>query len=694
MPTAKLDPANPFAAPSKLPYELPPFTDIRDEHYRPAFEAGLAQHRADIAAIVDATEPATFDNTIAALERSGQLLRRVAIVFWALTSSDATESISEIEREYAPKLTAHFDAIALNTQLFERINAVYEQRHALDLTAEQLHLVEQTRLRFQLAGAALADSEKQRLAAINERIAELNTVFQANLLADTNARAVLVTDAVELDGLGEDERAAAAQAATDAGHAGGWLITLPLYTGHPWLAQLRNRELRARIHAASVARASEGEHSNAEVVLEIVRLRAERAELLGFASAAEANAADSTAGSAAAISERLQLLTPPAVRNARRELETLQALADEQQRAQGAEPFQLAAHDWAFYAEQVRARDYELDTAAMQPYFEMNRVLVDGVFAAAKLVYGLSFTPREDLTGYEPDVRVFEVFDGAGTALGLYLFDPYARPVKRGGAWMSNFVEQNELLGQQAVVFNVLNVAKPPAGSPTLLSLDEVETMFHEFGHALHGLLAHTVYPSNSGTSVKRDFVEYPSQVNEMWMLHPLVLPRYAVHHVTGEPMPAEWVARLQRASQFNEGFATTEYLAASVLDQAWHSLSRAEADAVTDVAEFEREALDRAGLLLPEVPTRYSSCYFQHIFAGGYAAGYYGYIWSEVFDAATVERFEALGEDPAAIRELGVQFRRIILGPGGSRDAMEMVREFFGGDPSIQPLLRRRGLE
>ncbi len=429
-------------------------------------------------------------------------------------------------------------------------------------------------------------------------------------------------------------------------------------------------------------------------MLEIVRLRAERAELLGFATAAEETSADSTAGSAAAIAERLRLLAPPAVRNAARELATLQEFADEQQRNQGAEPFQLAAHDWMFYAEQVRERDFEIDTAAMQPYFEMNRVLVDGAFAAATMVYGIIFKPRPDLEGYSPDVQVFEVLDHDGTGLGLFLFDPYARPVKRGGAWMSSFVEQSELLDQRAVVFNVHNVPKPPAGSPTLLTLDEVETVFHELGHALHGLLAHTVYPSHSGTNVKRDFVEYPSQVNEMWMLHPLVLPRYAVHHVTGEPMPAEWVERLQRASQFNEGFMTTEYLAAAILDQAWHSLSRAEAEAVHDVAAFEREALEAAGVLVAEVPCRYSTCYFQHIFAGGYVAGYYGYIWSEVFDAATSERFAALGEDAAAIRQLGERFRSTILGPGGSRDALETVREFFDGEPSIEPLLRRRGLQ
>ena len=693
MTAVSLDPTNPFAAPSTLPYGLPPFRAIREEHYRPALEAGLAQHRAEVDAIATNDEPATFANTLRALELSGRLLDRVSNVLWALASSDATEFIAELEREYSPKLTAHEDSIMLNAELFERIDAVHQQREEHGLTPEQRQLLEQTHLRFRLAGAGLGPASKQRLAAINERLAQLSTEFQANLLGDTNARAVLVTDAAELDGLGTDERAAAAQAARDAGHSEGWLITLPLYTGHPWLTQLRNRDLRKRIFDASTGRASGGEHDNAPVVLETVRLRAERAQLLGFANHSAETAADSTAGSAEVIAERLALLAPAAVRNAATELAQLQEFADQQQRDAGQPTFELEAHDWAFYAEQVRERDYQLDTAAMRPYFEMQRVLVDGVFAAANLVYGLTFEPRPELVGYEPEVQLFEVFDTDGSGLGLFLFDPYAREVKRGGAWMSTFVQQNELFDERTVVFNVLNVPKPPSGSPTLLTLDEVETMFHEFGHALHGLLAHTVYPSLSGTNVKRDFVEYPSQVNEMWMLHPLVLPRYAVHFETGEPMPRQWVDQLEAAQQFNEGFMTTEYLAASLLDQAWHTLDVDAAAKVTDVVAFERGALDRAGVLVAQVPTRYSTCYFQHVFAGGYSAGYYGYIWSEVFDAATVEKFTQLGDDPAKIRELGDRFRQLILAPGGSRDALEMVREFFAGEPSIEPLLRRRGL-
>ncbi|MDJ1372181.1 M3 family metallopeptidase [Gulosibacter molinativorax] len=688
--TGSLAPDNPFASPSSLPHDLPPFARIRTEHFAPAIEAGFTEHLAEVDAITANDEPATFTNTIEALERSGRLLDRVLEVFFALTSSDATEEMESLEEEFSPRIAAHYDAISLNSALYSRIRAVFDQREGQDLTQEQRYLVERYELEYRLDGAGLDESGKARLKELNQQLASLDSLFVRNLQGDTNALAVVVDDVGELDGLAESEIAAARAAATEAGLDGKYRITLPLYTGHPWLAQLRNRGLRERIFTASRARGSRGgEHDNRETVLESVRLRAERAELLGFSSHAALVAANSTAGSVAAIDERLATLSGPAVRNAGRELEVLQRLAEEQQRASGADPFALEPWDWAFYAEQVRARDYDVDEAALRPYFEAERVLHDGVFHAAELVYGITFAPREELVAHHPDAQVFEVFDADGSALGLYILDLYTRDIKRGGAWMSTYRQQNELGGESTVVFNVLNVPKPPAGAPTLLTLDEVETLFHEFGHALHGLLAHVTYPHFGGTNVLRDFVEFPSQVNEMWLTHPVVLANYARHYETGEPLPETQREKLKAAGLFNQGFSTTEYLAASVLDMAWHKLSAAEANAVTDVVAFERDALERAGLLVETVPTRYSSTYFQHIFGGGYSAGYYGYIWSEVFDAASVEVFEASDE----VRGTGERFRLAILQPGGSRPPQQLVREFLGEDARIEPLLRRRGL-
>ena len=683
MTSTPLAASNPFAAPSTLPYQLPDFARLRTEHFRPAFDAGVEAYFADVDAISSSSDAPTFENTLVALERAGDPLMRMLWVFWALTSSDADADLRELEAELSPKIAEVFDRVHLDSALYARIRDVVDHLDDRDdLSDEDRRLATEYELEFRLAGAALDADGARRLAEINQRLAALSTEFDAKLQADTNELAVVVTDRDELAGLGDDEIAAAEQTARDRG-IDGYVIALGLPTGHPWLADLANRELRERLHAASRLRGRRGnEHDTSQTVLEIVRLRAERAELLGFPNHAALVAASSMAGSVEVIRERLRTLAAPAVKNARNELALLQQLADE-------DGVEIAAHDWAYYAERVRARDFDLDTAAMRPYFEAERVLREGVFAAATLVYGITFADRPDLVAHNPDARVFEVFDADGSGLGLFILDLYARETKRGGAWMSTYRQQCELLDERTVTFNVLNVPKPPAGSPTLLTLDEVNTLFHEFGHALHGLLAHVVYPHFGGTNVRRDFVEYPSQVNEMWMLRPELLERYAVHHETGERLPQELVDRLLASQQFNEGFATTEYLAASTLDLAWHTLSRAEADAVTDVAEFERRALADAGLLVDEVPTRYSTCYFQHVFSGWYSAGYYGYIWSEVFDAATVEVFEACDD----VREVGERFRQTILGPGGSREPAEMVREFFGGEPSIEPLLRRRGL-
>ena len=672
---------NPFFAPSTLPYQLPPFAEITDDHYAEAIEAGMAEQRREIDAITAQADEPTFANTIEPLERSGQLLGRVLRVFLNKSSADSNDATNALEERYAALLSAHEDAISLDAALFARIDALYTQRDSLDLSDDQRYLIERRRTEMFLAGAGLDDAAKARLSELNGRLSTLSTKFQNKLLADTNDLAVVVDDVAELDGLTSGEIAACAQAAADRGLDGKYLITLVLPTGHPYLASLTNRELRERVMRASRARGSRGnDHDNREVLLEMVRLRAERAELLGFDSHSAFITANQTAKTADNVAAMLDRLAPAAARNALAEQEKLEAIAGHP----------IEAHDWAFYSEKVRAAEFDVDTAALRPYFEAERVLHDGVFAAATRVFGITFAERDDLVGYHPDARVFEVRNEDGSELGLYVLDLYTRDSKRGGAWMNSFVEQNELLDQRAVVVNNLTVPKPSAGEPTLLTFDEVNTFFHEFGHALHGLLAHVTYPSQAGTNVFRDFVEFPSQVNEMWMLWPGLVEDYARHHVTGEPIPAETIEKIRASETWGEGFATNEYLAASLLDQAWHRLSAEEANAVTDVAAFEAAALARAGLDNPAVPTRYSSTYFAHIFAGGYGASYYGYIWSEVLDADTVEWFK---ENGGLTRANGDRFREYILGIGGTRDPLESYREFRGREARIEPLLERRGL-
>jgi peptidyl-dipeptidase Dcp len=641
----------------------------------------MAEQRAEIERIATDPEPPTFENTLVAKERSGQLLGRVGLAFFTVTSADATDELHDLEAEISPKLSAHSDAITLDSRLYARVASVHERREELCLTGEDLRLVERTFTEMTLAGAGLDDAGKERLTAINQELAGLTTRFERNLLDDTNDLAVLVTDEAELEGLDDGARSATREAAESRG-LDGWLITLPLYTGHPYLATLTNRDLRERIMRASLSRGRRGNAwDNRQLVLDIVRLRAERAELLGFANHAAAVTADETAGSPEAVEGLLSSLAPAAAANARDEREV-------RARVLGHE---IEAWDWAYATEILRAQQFAADSTAMRPYFEASRVLADGVFFAAGELYGLTFTERTDLHGYNDEVRVFEVTDEDGAEVGLYLLDLYTRDGKRGGAWMNPIVEQSALVGTLPVVINNLNVPKPAPGSPTLLTQDEVETLFHEFGHALHGLLARTTYPRFSGTNVERDFVEFPSQVNEMWTAWPTVLSNYARHVTTGEGMPPELVLGLSDSEGFNEGFATTEYLAAAMLDQAWHRLSAAEAAEVTDVEAFEAAALEAAGIAVPAVPTRYSSPYFAHTFAGGYDAGYYGYIWSEVLDADTVEWFREHG---GLDREAGRRFATIVLGVGGSRDPLEAYREFRGRDAEVGPLLRRRGLE
>ena len=677
---------NPFFAESPLPYQHPPFDRIDDAHYTPAFERGMADQIAEIEAIAGASEPATFENTIVALERSGQLLNRVAATFFALSSADTNDAINAIRNEMAPRLAAHTDRMLLDAGLFARVEALYEQRAALGLDDESRRLVEEYYVDFVRAGARLSDAEKERMQAINARVAALSSRFTQNVLDEVNASAVVVESRDELAGLSEGQVAAAVAAAEARDLEGRYVIPLLNTSGQPALASLEDRGLRERIMRTSIARGSQGgEYDNRGVITEMARLRAERAAMLGYPNHAAYILERQTARTVDAVNERLASLAPPAVANAEREAADLQAMAA----AEGAD-LALAAWDWSYYTEKVRAERYAFDASQLRPYFEMDNVLENGVFFAANRLYGLTFEERPELPVYHPDVRVWEVFDAGGEPLGLFIGDFYARASKRGGAWMNAYVSQSHLMGTSPVVGNHLNVPKPPEGEPTLLTFDEVTTMFHEFGHALHGFFSDVRYPYFAGTSVPRDFVEYPSQVNEMWATWPEVLRNYAVHHETGEPMPADLLDRVLATQQFNQGFATTEYLAASLLDMAWHQLTADEVPDAAGVEAFEAAALEAAGVALETVPPRYRSTYFSHIWSSGYSAGYYSYIWSEVLDADSVEWFK---ENGGLLRENGDHFRSTLLSRGGSVEALDLFRAFRGAEPDIGPLLVRRGL-
>ncbi len=668
---------NPFLAPSPLLYGYPDFDAIADEHFLPAFAAGMAEQRGEVEAITADPGPPTFANTIVALELSGAILRRVSAVFFTLAGSCSTPGIRAIEAEVALQLSAHVDAITLDPALFARIDELFGARDELELDPESRRLLERRYRDAVRAGARLAPPEQQRLRALNAKLAALSTKFSARLLAEANDSAVLVEDPAQLDGLSPDARSAAARSAAARGLPG-HLITLVLPTGQPVLAALNDRELRRRVHTASVSRGARGnKHDVRKLVARMAKRRAERARLLGHPHHASWVAEDGTAGTVEAIDAMLGRLAPVAAANARAEADELAAAA-----GHAIEPW-----DRAWHFERVRRARFDLDQAALRPYFELDRVLHDGVFHAAGRLYGLSFRERHDLPRYHPDVRIFDVHDENGP-LGLFVADLYARDSKRGGAWMNSFVTRSELLGTRPVVLNTLNIARPAEGEPTLLTLDNVRTLFHEFGHALHGLFSDVQYPTFAGTAVARDFVEYPSQVNEMWLDEPTILANYARHHETGAPLPAELVARMAESRRFGQGFATTEYLAAALLDQAWHRLGPA--DTVVDVERFEADALLAAGVAVPSAPPRYRSTYFNHIFGGAYSAAYYSYIWSEVLDADTVEWFAERG---GLRRENGEVFRRELLARGGSVDPIEAYRAFRGRDPEIGPLLTRRGL-
>ncbi len=672
---------NPFAQRSELEFELPPFSQIRDEHYLPGFYAGCEQQLAEVQAILDTPGAATFENTIVALEKSGQMLMRTLLVFFNKSSSDTSDALDAIEEEMAPKLAAHQDAINLNPVLFARIKNLYDSRESIGLNTEDAWLLERYYKDLIHAGAHLSEAERARLKQLNEELSKLETQFSKNVLADTNDLAVLVETIEELDGLSENEIASAAAAAIDRGHEGKWLIGMVNFSGNPVLDSLTNGELRKKIMQGSLVKANRAnENDNKPVLLQIVKLRAERAKLFGKNTHAEHVIAIQTAEHPDNVHAMLRKIAPAAVRNAKAEAEDLKKSAGSS----------IESWDWGFYTERVRLERYNIDTSKMRPYFELESVLTKGIFFAANKLFGITFKERPDLTTYHPEARAFEVSNEDGTKLGLFIGDFYTRDSKRGGAWMNSLVDQNFLFNQLPVVVNNLNIPKPPTGKPTLLTFSETTTLFHEFGHALHGLLSQVKYPRVSGTSVQRDFVEFPSQVNEMWILWPEVVENYAHHFETGEKLPQEWIDNLDAASTFNEGHATTSYLAAAILDLAWHSLTTEEAAKVSDVEGFEAQAIKEYGLEFAPVPTRYRSTYFSHIFAGGYSAGYYGYIWSEVLDADTVDWFK---ENGGLQRKNGEHFRNTLLGRGGSIDSMQMFRNFRGRDSKIEPLLKRRGL-
>jgi len=682
-PAAPTPSSNPFLTASPLPFQAPPFDRIKDSDYAPAIEEGMKRQIAEVEAIARNPEPPTFANTIEALEKTGEVLTRVAKVFFNLAQSNTNDTLQKVRAEEAPRLAAHQDAIFLNAKLFARVKALYDRRNALGLDPESRFLLERYQRNFVRAGAELSEEDQAKVRALNEEEAKLTTGFTDKVLADTNASAVVVEERSALDGLSEGEIAAAAEAAKERGLAGKWVLTLQNTTQQPPLSSLTNRALRQRLLQASEPRGNHGgENDTKALVARLARLRAEHARLLGFSNAA-AYILDDQMAKTPQNAERLMTdLVPAGAAKARGEAAKMQKLIDAEKGG-----FTLTAADWEFYAEKVRKAEYDLDESQVKPYFELDRVLRDGVFFAANRLYGITFRERKDIPVYQPDVRVFEVIDADGKPLALYYGDYFSRPNKSGGAWEDSFVDPSGLLGTKPVVFNVTNFTKPAPGQPALLSFEDVTTLFHEFGHALHGMFANVRYPTL--INVPRDWVEFPSQFNEHWALEPAVLGNYAKQHRTGEPMPQALVEKIKRSQTFNQGYKTMEYLESALLDMAWHTVGP-EAPP-QDVNAFEPEALRRFHVDLPQVPPRYHTTYFAHIWGGGYAAGYYAYLWSEVLDDDAYYWFKEHG---GMTRENGQRFRQMILSRGGTEDTAAMYRAFRGRDPVVEPLLEERGLK
>jgi peptidyl-dipeptidase Dcp len=674
---------NPFLSKSTLLYEAPPFDHIKDSDYEPAILEGMKAQLADVDLIAKDPNPATVDNTIVPLERSGALLTRVTKVFFGVSKSNKNDALEKIQSEVAPKLAAHMDAIFMDPRLFARVNALYDKRASLD--PESKYIVLRYHLNFVRAGAALSEQDKTELRALNKEESSLSTEFENKLLAAMKGGALVASSADELAGFSEADVAAAAEDAKTRGLAGKWVVTLQNTTQQPAQVTLSSRATRERLFHASTDRAEHDDANDTRAICQrLAQLRARKAKLLGYPTYAAYVLDDQMAKTPDAALKLLNDMVPAAVAKAKGEAKKMQDLVTRQKGA-----FKLAPWDWQYYAEQVRKADYALDDAQLMPYFEINRVLQDGVFFAANKLYGLTFKERHDIPVYQPDVRVFEVFDEGGKSFGLFYADYWKRDNKAGGAWMDSFVDQSGLLGQHPVVFNVCNFTKPAPGQPALIRFEDVTTMFHEFGHALHGLLSNVKYPLIAGTSVPRDFVEFPSQFNENWATEPTVFASFAKHYQTSTPMPAELVEKVKKARKFNQGFATTEYLAAALLDLAWHTLP--EAAPKEDVDKFEAESLARFKVDYPLVPPRYRTSYFAHIWDTGYAAGYYAYLWSEVLDHDAFRWFEEHG---GMTRANGQRFRDMILSRGNTQEMSALYKAFRGKDPSVQPLLEFRGLK
>jgi peptidyl-dipeptidase Dcp len=681
---------NPFATPSTLPYGMPAFDRIKDGDFLPAFEAGMAEQLREVKAITGNPAPPNFDNTSLALERSGALLTRVRATFTNLNASNSDDALDRLDGEIQPRLAAHKDAINLDPALYARIDALYRNREHLLLDPESYQLLMRQHRIMVSAGAQLPEAAKARLRDCNAEIAQLMARFRLGLLKAANDSVVVVDDVQQLDGLSTTEIAAAATAATQRGLQGKWVLVLINTTTQPFLAELRNRALRERLYRASVNRGNGGPDDTTATIARLLRVRAERARILGFPNHAAAVLAEETAGTPAAVESMLRGLTPAVRAGAEREAVVLQKFIDQQAAAAGRASEKLQPWDWDFYAAQVRKASYDYDEAEARPYFELNHVLNDGVFYAAHELYGLSFRERTDLPVYHPDVRVFEVFDADGKPLALFLADYFARANKQGGAWMDNFVDQSQLLGQLPVIVNNVNIAKPPAGEPVLLSFDEVNSLFHEMGHALHGLLSNVRYRSLSGTLTPNDFVEYPSQFNEMWLREPAVLAHYARHYQTGAPIPAALLQRILAAVKFNQGYVVLERLEAATIDLALHEVTPDQAPAAQDIAAFEQAALRRAGLAFEPVPPRYHASYFRHVFGDEYSAGYYAYTWAEVLARDTGAWMHQHG---GLTRANGAVLRDKILSRGRTREPRELFRDFYGREPEVGPLLEYYGL-
>jgi len=676
---------NPLFSESTLPFHAPNFDKIKPEHYRPAFKEGMKRELEEIEEIASNQAAPTFENTIVAMEKSGRLLERTSSVFYNLTSAHTNDKIQEIQKEMAPKLAAHSDNILLNGDLYERVKTLYDKRDELDLTKAEKKLLEDTHREFVRAGAQLSQDEQKRMREINERLSSLTTEFQENLLAITKERSVLVKDKEQLDGLSDDRITAAQEAAAEQDKEG-YLLTISNTTRVPVLKQLNNRDLRERVWKASANRGigENGGIDNRPLILEIVKLRAERAELLGYPNHAAYKLDPQTAKTPENALDMLKDLIPPVINNTNEEKAAIKEMMKEDGIKDDVKPW-----DWNYYAEKVRQAKYNIDQSKVRPYFELDRVLKDGVFYTMNKLFGITFEERNDLPVYHPDVRTFNVYDKNGEQIAIFYADYFERDSKRGGAWMNSYVSQSHLLDRKPVIVNVLNIPKPAEGEPALISFDNVTTLFHEMGHAVHGMFSDVKYPSQSGTSVPRDFVEFPSTFEEDWAIQQEVLKNYAVHYETGEQIPQDLLDRVIEASNFNQGFDTQEYLAATMLDMEWHLLGT---DEIPDnVQAFGNKALAKYNLDMEAVPPRYKSPYFAHTFSGGYSANYYSYIWSEVLAA---DAFAYMQENGGLKRENGNRFREHILSQGGSDEAMELYKAFRGQEPEVKHLLERRGLD